>query len=75
VPGHAGIITAIASPQETARAILELLRNPARWGEVRRVATARVNALYDRARMLAAYDDIYQSALGETNGGHRLRAS
>jgi glycosyltransferase involved in cell wall biosynthesis len=75
VPGHAGIITAIASPQETARAILELLRDRLRWGEVRRVATARVNALYDRARMLSAYDDIYQSALGETNGGHRLRAS
>lgn len=75
VPGHAGIVTAIASPLETARAIVELLRDPVRWGEVRRVATARVNALYGRARMLAAYDDIYQTALGETHGRHRLRAS
>ena len=75
VAGHAGIVTAIASPLETARAILELLLDPVRWSEVRRAATARVNALYGRARMLAAYDDIYQTALGETNGRHRLRAS
>jgi polysaccharide biosynthesis protein PelF len=75
VPGRAGIITAIASPQETARAILDLLRDPDRWTEARRAATARVNALYGRASMLQAYEDIYQTALGDDYGRDRLRAS
>jgi glycosyltransferase involved in cell wall biosynthesis len=72
--GAAGVITAIASPQETARAVIDLLRDPYRWAAARQAAATRVHALYGRDRMLAAYRDIYQNAL-EENGRHRLRAS
>ena len=72
--GAAGIVTAIASPQETARAVVELLRDPGAWAAARQAATTRVHARYGRDRMLAAYRDIYRN-LFEDNGRHRLRAS
>jgi len=72
--GAAGTITAIASPQETARAIVELLRDPTAWAAARDAARTRVHALYGRDRMLSAYRDIYQNIV-EENGRHRLRAS
>ena len=77
--GAAGIVTAIASPQETARAVVELLRDPGAWAAARQAATARVHARYGRDRMLAAYRDVYRNVFErnvfEENGGHRLRAS
>jgi glycosyltransferase involved in cell wall biosynthesis len=72
--GVAGLVTAIASPQETARAVVELLRDPGAWTAARQAAQTRVHARYGRDRMLAAYRDIYQNIL-EENGRHRLRAS
>jgi glycosyltransferase involved in cell wall biosynthesis len=72
--GAAGTITAIASPQETARAIVELLRDPTAWAAARQAAKTRVHAFYGRDRMLSAYRDIYQNIV-EENGRHRLRAS
>ncbi|HXJ23619.1 MAG TPA: GT4 family glycosyltransferase PelF [Polyangia bacterium] len=74
-PGTAGAITGIASPAETARAVVQLLQDPDAWRRARRAAAARVHALYGRARMLAAYREIYDGALEETHGGNRLRAS
>jgi glycosyltransferase involved in cell wall biosynthesis len=75
LPGHAGAVTGIASPEETAGAIIGLLRDPKAWAEARRAASARVHALYGRPRMLAAYREIYDTALEEAHGGNRLRAS
>ncbi len=75
VAGSAGAITGIASPEETARAVIGLLQDPVAWSQARRVAAARVQALYGRSRMLAAYWEIYDVALEEDHGGHRLRAS
>jgi len=72
--GVAGLVTAIASPQETARAVIELLRDAGAWTAARQAAKTRVHARYGRDRMLAAYRDIYQNVL-EENGRHRLRAS
>jgi glycosyltransferase involved in cell wall biosynthesis len=72
--GAAGTVTAIASPQETAGAIIGLLRDPAAWASARRAAASRVQALYGRDRMLSAYRDIYKD-LFEENGRDRLRAS
>ena len=75
VPGAAGAVTGIASPEETAAAIIRLLQDREAWAQARDVASARVHALYGRPRMLAAYRDIYDGALEETHGGNRLRAS
>jgi glycosyltransferase involved in cell wall biosynthesis len=74
-PGHAGAITGIAAPEETAQAIVALLRDPNAWSQARRAAAARVQALYGRARMLTAYREIYDVALEDIHGGNRLRAS
>jgi polysaccharide biosynthesis protein PelF len=74
-PGSAGAVTGIASPEETSRAVIQLLRDPEAWGRAREAASARVHALYGRARMLAAYREIYDAALEESHGGNRLRAS
>ena len=47
--GAAGIVTAIASPQETARAVVELLRDPGAWAAARQAATAaRSRAVWAR---------------------------
>jgi glycosyltransferase involved in cell wall biosynthesis len=75
VPGRAGVVTGIAAPEETARAIARMLSDPRAWTEARRVAAARVHGLYGRGRMLAAYRDIYDLALEEGHGRDRLRAS
>ena len=75
VPGAAGAITGIASPEDTARAVVRLLQDRVAWGQARRVAAARTQALYGRSRMLMAYREIYDLALQEGHGGHRLRAS
>jgi glycosyltransferase involved in cell wall biosynthesis len=75
VPGRAGEITGIASPEETAQAVIRLLRDPQAWSQAREVAAARVKALYGRARMLTAYHEIYDVALEDIHGGNRLRAS
>ena len=72
--GAAGIVTAIASPQETARAVVDLLRDPGAWAAARQAATVRVHARYGRDRMLAATATSTET-LFEDNGRHRLRAS
>lgn len=76
--GSAGAITHIASPDETARAALALLRDPVAWHRAGVAGSARVNASYARERMFAAYREVYAAALekaGAGNGWDRLRAS
>ncbi len=73
--GSAGAVTGIAAPEETARAILGLLRDPEAWARARRVGRVRVHGLYGREQMLDAYRDVYGTALKESHGRHRLRAS
>lgn len=73
--GRAGAVTGIAAPEETAQAILRLLRDPEAWAQARRVGRVRAHGLYGRERMLDAYRDVYGTALKETHGGDRLRAS
>jgi glycosyltransferase involved in cell wall biosynthesis len=79
-PGSAGAVTAIASPEETARAIIGLLSDSEGWTRARRAAKARVHTLYGRDAMLDAYRDIYDTAFETTveeedHGRDRLRAS
>lgn len=60
--GLAGEVVAIADPQATARAILELLRDPQRWASAQAAGLARVNRYYGEALMLQRYRDLYRAA-------------
>ena len=73
--GVAGAITPIASPDQLARAAVDLLRDPARWRRAAVAGASRVEALYTRERMFTEYRALYRAALEETHGRDRLRAS
>jgi glycosyltransferase involved in cell wall biosynthesis len=84
--GPSGLLTAVASPQETAEAIIRLWRDePLR----RRMAAAgqeRVAAFYQQEQLYATYRTMYRHYLGQTpivpdhteeslNGGYRVPAA
>jgi glycosyltransferase involved in cell wall biosynthesis len=73
--GAAGIVTPIADPEATGRAVLRLLGNREAWAAARQAGAARVRRLYTSERMLAAYQSIYDKALEGDHGRDRLRAS
>jgi glycosyltransferase involved in cell wall biosynthesis len=62
--GKAGAIVDIADPEATARAAIELLEDPVRYGAAQRAGIARVERFYTRTRMLDQYGRIYEAALG-----------
>jgi len=57
--GAGGFVTPMASPGETARAILELHADPALRARMRDAMRARVAKFYDQRDMVAAYGEIY----------------
>lgn len=61
--GLAGKVVAIADPQATSSAILELLRNPQRWHDAQASGLLRVTRYYTEALMLQRYRDLYQAAM------------
>ncbi|MEN8152022.1 MAG: GT4 family glycosyltransferase PelF [Planctomycetota bacterium] len=61
--GPGGIITPIATPGETAEALLTLHREPETRKAYGMNLRARVTALYDQRDMIAAYRDIYERNL------------
>jgi glycosyltransferase involved in cell wall biosynthesis len=61
--GHAGKVVAIADPQATSAAILELLRSPRRWQAAQASGLLRVTRYYTEALMLQRYRDLYQAAM------------
>ncbi|QAY82650.1 Glycosyl transferases group 1 [Pseudomonas arsenicoxydans] len=61
--GHAGKVVAIADPQATSTAILELLRSPRRWQAAQASGLLRVTRYYTEALMLQRYRDLYQAAM------------
>jgi polysaccharide biosynthesis protein PelF len=63
--GAAGELVPIASPEDTARAILRLLDDPAHWEAAQRAGIERVERFYTQTDMLQAYRDIYETALAE----------
>jgi len=63
--GAAGEVVSIASPEDTARAILRLLDDPAHWTAAQRAGIERVERLYTQTDMLQSYRDIYETALAE----------
>ena len=61
--GHAGKVVAIADPQATSTAILELLRSPQRWQAAQASGLLRVNHYYTEALMSQRYRDLYHAAM------------
>ncbi|MHC4732382.1 MAG: GT4 family glycosyltransferase PelF, partial [Planctomycetota bacterium] len=58
--GVGGIVTPMASPGETAAAILQLYHDPGLRRRMRDAMRARVKEFYDQRDMVAAYDELYQ---------------
>ncbi|MDQ3201361.1 MAG: GT4 family glycosyltransferase PelF [Pseudomonadota bacterium] len=61
--GVAGKVVAIADPQATSAAILELLRSPQRWQAAQASGLLRVTRYYTEALMLQRYRDLYKAAM------------
>jgi glycosyltransferase involved in cell wall biosynthesis len=62
--GRAGEVVAIADPQATSRAIIDLLRDPQRWQQAQASGLARVTQFYSEDLMLKRYRDLYHAAMG-----------
>lgn len=60
--GSAGATVAIADPQASARAILDLLGNPERWQQAQQSGLARVTNFYTEELMFQRYRDLYNDA-------------
>ena len=60
--GSAGAVVPIAAPEQTARAALALLGDPARWRKAQRAAVQRVEAHYTQKQMVDAYRHVYREA-------------
>ncbi len=57
--GRSGIVTRVASPADTAAALVELARRPALRQAMGLVGAARVAARYQLEQVLASYDSLY----------------
>ncbi|MNF11873.1 hypothetical protein D3C80_2131990 [compost metagenome] len=61
--GRAGEVVAIADPQATALAIIELLRNNERWEQAQAVGVERVHRYYSETLMIDRYRALYNAAM------------
>ena len=61
--GRAGEVVAIADPQATAQAIIDLLRGPQRWSDAQASGLLRVHRYYSEALMLQRYRALYHTAM------------
>ncbi|MCX8115258.1 MAG: GT4 family glycosyltransferase PelF [Burkholderiaceae bacterium] len=84
--GAAGEIVQIADPQALADAAVRLLADPHRWRQAAAAGIARVERYYTQARMFAAYQALYDEAMGVIDespsprpshrvGGERVQAA
>jgi polysaccharide biosynthesis protein PelF len=73
--GPAGSVVHIAAPEETASAIVSLMRDPNAWSRARAAGLERVQRFYTREQMFAAYRGVYGTALEAAGGRNRVRAS
>jgi glycosyltransferase involved in cell wall biosynthesis len=62
--GEGGIITPMASPGDTAAAVIRLYRDPALRRRMRDAMRERVRRFYDQRDMVAAYDELYRRHVG-----------
>lgn len=61
--GLAGEVVAIADPQATARAIIDLLSSPQRWQSAQTAGLERVSRFYTETLMLERYRNLYREAM------------
>ena len=71
--GPSGITTRVATPPETAAALLRLALEPALRRRLGAVGLRRVRGFYRRQEMLESYRALYGKVV--TNGGDRVEAS
>jgi polysaccharide biosynthesis protein PelF len=64
--GSGGTIVDIASPESTARAAMDLLRDPERWRSAQAAGIRRTEAIYTQELMLQRYRRIYETAIGRS---------
>jgi glycosyltransferase involved in cell wall biosynthesis len=57
--GHAGLITSIAQPEETARALIKLLQNPGHRKEMGDAGFKRAEIHYDQDSVVRRYEELY----------------
>lgn len=61
--GEAGHLASIASPGETAQAMVRLLTDEAHWLQLQAVGLERVRKFYDEQLMFARYQRIYEETM------------
>jgi glycosyltransferase involved in cell wall biosynthesis len=61
--GASGLITSVASPRETANAIIRLWRNKALRLRMGRAGQARVQSYYRQDQLYDTYNDLYRRAI------------
>ena len=61
--GAAGRVTPIANPEASARAAIELLRDPDAWHAAQRAGIARVEQFYTLGMMIDRYRAVYGEAV------------
>jgi glycosyltransferase involved in cell wall biosynthesis len=71
--GPSGITTRVATPSETAAALLRLALEPALRRRLGAVGLRRVSRFYRRQEMIESYRALYGKVV--TNGGDRVEAS
>ena len=57
--GHAGLITSIAQPEETARALIKLLQNSGLRKEMGKAGLERAKIHYDQDSVVRRYEELY----------------
>ena len=65
--GHCGIITKLAAPSETAKAILKLIENPKLRKEMGENGLKRVKRLYNDKVLIKSYRDLYDKLYKKYN--------
>ncbi|MEZ7891250.1 MAG: GT4 family glycosyltransferase PelF [Candidatus Wallbacteria bacterium] len=64
--GACGIITKIKSPDETAEAVIKILNAPGLWREMAISGQKRVQAYYQKKRLISSYREIYFNNLAQS---------
>lgn len=62
--GHSGIVTAVGAPQETAAAIIKLLKDRTLWEQMSQSGRQRIHNHYQQKDVIGAYSALYGKYLG-----------
>lgn len=61
--GPSGLLTAVARPEETAAAILRLLRDRSVWNQMSEAGRARTMTFYDQKNLISQYLNLYEQLM------------